>query len=204
MQGPLRNNQVVLKEYVKDMPKEDNFELRKSTIIPLINPDGEKAVLLKNLYLAVDADLRCQLSGEDYPHSPHKIQLHPHPIKLGSVISGFGVAKVITSTNPDYKEGDYVWGITGWEEYTMIKDEPQFLRKIKRYPDTKLSYYTGLLGIGGFAAYVGISNVAAPKQGEVVYISAAAGGVGQLAGQFANSIIVTLLEVRAPMRRFII
>ncbi|PHT79128.1 hypothetical protein T459_17180 [Capsicum annuum] len=41
-------------------------------------------------------------------------------------------------------------------------------------------------GIGGFAAYVGISNVAAPKQGQVVYISAAAGGVGQLAGQFSK------------------
>ncbi|KAF3673703.1 hypothetical protein FXO38_05534 [Capsicum annuum] len=43
-----------------------------------------------------------------------------------------------------------------------------------------------LLCIGGFAAYVGISNVAAPKQGQVVYISAAAGGVGQLAGQFSK------------------
>lgn len=43
-----------------------------------------------------------------------------------------------------------------------------------------------VIGIGGFAAYVGISNVAAPKQGQVVYVSAAAGGVGQLAGQFSK------------------
>ncbi|KAM3308433.1 hypothetical protein P3S67_010177 [Capsicum chacoense] len=77
--------------------------------------------------------------------------------------------------------------MTGWEEYTIIKDDPQFLRKIKRCSDVELSYYTGLLGIGGFAAYVGISNVAAPKQGQVVYISAAAGGVGQLAGQFSTT-----------------
>ncbi|XP_059302495.1 NADPH-dependent oxidoreductase 2-alkenal reductase-like [Lycium ferocissimum] len=181
-QATKRNKQVVLKEYVKGMPTEDNFELRKSTILPFINPDGTKAVLLKNLYLAVDADLRRQLSGEDYP----QIQLKPCAIKRGSVISGYGVAKVFKSTNPDYNEGDYVWGITGWEEYTMIKDDPQFLRKIKHYPDVNKSYYTGLFGIGGFAAYVGISNVAAPKQGEVVYISAAAGGVGQLAGQFAK------------------
>ena len=28
---------------------------------------------------------------------------------------------MIKFTTPDYKEGDYVWGITGWEEYRVIK-----------------------------------------------------------------------------------
>ncbi|OIT34980.1 2-alkenal reductase (nadp(+)-dependent) [Nicotiana attenuata] len=177
--GTLRNKQVVLKQYVKEFPTEADFYVNpNSRIIPSI-PDGTKAVLLKNLYLAVDADLRRRLSNsEDYyseeDQHADNIQLQLHPIKRGSVISGYGVAKVFKSTNPNFREGDYVWGVTGWEEYTLIKDDPQFLRKINRFDDTvlKLSYYTGLLGIGGYEAYLGISYVAEPKQRAVcVYLS---------------------------------
>lgn len=59
-------------------------------------------------------------------------------------ISGFGVSKVVDSKYPDLKEGDLVWGRTGWEEYSIIT-EPQGLFKIE-YTDVPLSYYTGLLG----------------------------------------------------------
>lgn len=59
-------------------------------------------------------------------------------------ISGFGVCKVIDSGNPDFKKGDLVWGITGWEEYSLIT-APESLFKIE-HTDVPLSYYTGLLG----------------------------------------------------------
>jgi NADPH-dependent curcumin reductase CurA len=32
---------------------------------------------------------------------------------------GCGVCKVIQSTHPGFQEGDFVWGLTGWEEYTI-------------------------------------------------------------------------------------
>lgn len=60
------------------------------------------------------------------------------------VIVGYGVSKVIDSGNPDFKVGDLVWGITGWEVYTVV-ESPQGLTKIK-YTDVPLSYYTGILG----------------------------------------------------------
>ena len=59
-------------------------------------------------------------------------------------ISGFGVGKVLDSGHPDFKVGDYVWGLTGWEEYSLITS-PESLFKIK-HTDIPLSYYTGLLG----------------------------------------------------------
>lgn len=59
-------------------------------------------------------------------------------------IVGFGVAKVIDSRHPDFKKGDLVWGITGWEEYSLIS-EPTVLFKITD-TDVPLSYYIGLLG----------------------------------------------------------
>jgi len=55
------------------------------------------------------------------------------------------VAKVIKSADADFEEGDYIWGMTGWEEYSLILNT-NGLFKIK-YTDVPLSYYAGILGI---------------------------------------------------------
>ncbi|KAG8644525.1 hypothetical protein MANES_11G136700v8 [Manihot esculenta] len=99
-------------------------------------------------------------------------------------LTGFGVSKVLDSRNPEFKEGDLVWGITGWEEYSLITN-PQVLFKIL-HTDVPLSYYTGILGMPGLTAYAGFYEVSSPKKGENVFISAASGAVGQLVGQFAK------------------
>ena len=56
---------------------------------------------------------------------------------------GHGVAKVLDSKHPDYKEGDFVWGPAVWEEYSLV-EEPN-LTKI-HHTDVPLSCYTGILG----------------------------------------------------------
>ncbi|XP_020253766.1 NADP-dependent alkenal double bond reductase P1-like [Asparagus officinalis] len=42
------------------------------------------------------------------------------PVVMAQPISGFGVGKVLDSGHPDFKVGDYVWGMTGWEEYSLV------------------------------------------------------------------------------------
>ena len=59
-------------------------------------------------------------------------------------ITGLGVAKVLDSKHPNFKEGDLVWGTTSWEEYSLITN-PETLIKIE-HTDVPLSYYTGILG----------------------------------------------------------
>lgn len=59
-------------------------------------------------------------------------------------LEGFGVSQVIDSDNPDFKPGDLVSLITGWEEYSLIHRTEQ-LRKIQP-DDIPLSYHVGLLG----------------------------------------------------------
>ncbi|KAK2990318.1 hypothetical protein RJ640_003590 [Escallonia rubra] len=100
-------------------------------------------------------------------------------------IVGFGVAKVLHSGDPNFKEGDLVWGMTGWEEYSLIITTTETLFKIE-HTDVPLSYYTGLLGMPGITAYVGFYEICDPKKGEKVFISAASGAVGQIVGQFAK------------------
>ena len=67
-----------------------------------------------------------------------KLRLHVQPLV------GYGVSKVLASGHPDFKEGDLVWGITTWEEYSVIT-RTENLFKI-HHTDVPLSYYTGILG----------------------------------------------------------
>lgn len=61
-------------------------------------------------------------------------------------IRGYGVAKVLDSGHPNFEKGDLVWGITGWEEYSVLtKPAADTLTKIQ-HTDVPLSYYTGILG----------------------------------------------------------
>jgi NADPH-dependent curcumin reductase CurA len=62
-------------------------------------------------------------------------------------ITGYGVAKVLESGDERFKQGDLVWGFTGWEEYSVINaTQIESLFKIKN-TDVPLSYYTGILGM---------------------------------------------------------
>lgn len=68
-------------------------------------------------------------------------------------ITGYGVAKVLDSAHPDFAKDDLVWGITGWEEYSLISDPKDFF-KIK-HTDVPLSYYAGILGNYQFSSILG-------------------------------------------------
>ncbi|GLU14994.1 hypothetical protein SLE2022_315240 [Rubroshorea leprosula] len=170
------NKQVILRDYVTGFPKETDMYVT-TTSINLRVPEDSNGVLLKNLYLSCDPYMRNRMSCSEEPDFASYTP--------GSPIVGFGVSKVVDSRHPEYKKGDLVWGYTGWEEYTHLS-EPQALFKIPN-TDVPLSYYTGLLGMAGLTAYVGLHDVCSPKKGEYVYISAASGAVGQLVGQFAKS-----------------
>lgn len=67
-------------------------------------------------------------------------------VNIAKVIEGFGVSRVIDSDNPDYSAGDYVAGMTGWEEYSVIV-KCQQMRKIQNNDAIPLSYHLGLLGM---------------------------------------------------------
>nr|DAD25130.1 TPA_asm: hypothetical protein HUJ06_026594 [Nelumbo nucifera] len=170
------NRQILLKDYVSGFPKETDMVLTSTTTSSKV-PPGSGAVLLKNIYLSCDPYMRGRMSK---PIS----QNYADSFVPGSVIYGYGVAKVVDSEHPDLKAGDLVWGITGWEEFSLVSN-PRRLLKIK-HTDVPLSYYTGILGMPGLTAYVGFHEICSPKKGETVYVSAASGAVGQLVGQFAK------------------
>ncbi|KAF7840353.1 2-alkenal reductase (NADP(+)-dependent)-like [Senna tora] len=173
----VRNKKLILRDYVSGFPKQSDMSVTTDSTIKLKLQQHSKGVLLKNLFLAADPHLRPLMKKSD---NFSVLQ----SFTPGSALFGFGVAKIVDSKHPDFKEGDYVWGITGWEEYTVVT-ATETLFKIQ-HTDVPLSYYTGILGMPGLTAYAGFYDVCAPKRGENVFISAAAGAVGQLVGQFAK------------------
>ncbi|XP_015698837.1 2-alkenal reductase (NADP(+)-dependent)-like [Oryza brachyantha] len=171
------NRRVILKRYVQPgLFSEDAMEVVTGETPP---PPvaGSAAVLVKNLYISCDPYMRNRMIR-------HEVSTYVADYIPGEVLTNYGVMKVISSGHPGFKAGDLVWGVTGWEEYTLI-DKPESLSKIN-HPDLPLSYYTGVLGLPGLSAYVGFFEVCKPKKGEHVFVSSASGAVGQLVGQLAK------------------
>ncbi|XP_050259466.1 2-alkenal reductase (NADP(+)-dependent)-like [Quercus robur] len=171
------NKQVIFRDYVIGSPKESDMYLTTGTI-KLKVPEGSNAVLVKNLYLSCDPTMQFDMRKAMGPsRNPYYTP--------GSQVFGYGVAKVLDSGHPELKAWDLVWGITRWEEYSLLTKTTDNLIKIQ-HTDVPLSYYTGILGMPGMTAYAGFYEVGTPKKGEYVFVSAASGAVGQLIGQFAK------------------
>ncbi|CAA3028492.1 2-alkenal reductase (NADP(+)-dependent)-like, partial [Olea europaea subsp. europaea] len=130
------NRQIILNDYIKGFPKESDMSLKTSSIKLKVPADSPNAIMVKNLYLSCDPYMRNRMQKTEGSYV--------EPFTPGTPIVGYGVSKVVDSAHLNFKVGDLVWGMTGWEEYSLIKD-PETLIKI-RHTDVPLSYYTGILG----------------------------------------------------------
>ncbi|WVZ17585.1 hypothetical protein V8G54_010567 [Vigna mungo] len=138
----VRNKKVVLRDHVVGFPKESDMNTVEGRITLKV-PEGSNDVLLKNLYLSCDPYMRVLMGKIDHEgfgcYTP------------GSPLTGLGVSKVIESGHPDYKKGDLVWGMTKWEEFSLVP-ATQIDFKIE-HTDVPLSYYTGILGMYIFSKH---------------------------------------------------
>lgn len=168
---------VVLASYPQGNPRASDFRIDEAPV----PQGGEREILLKVLWIAVDPLIRFSLD--------EKLLSGATRMALGSVIVGPAVAQVVVSDHPDYAPGDFVEGRAGWQEYAVVAPDRADYRGPPRKLDPALapvSTALGALGGPGQTAYEGIVNVGRVKAGETVVISAAAGAVGSIAGQIAK------------------
>ncbi|MGW3661115.1 MDR family NADP-dependent oxidoreductase [Streptomyces sp. NPDC005151] len=98
----------------------------------------------------------------------------------GQRVGVAAIGTVVRSDSPELEVGDLVQSMTGWSEYSA-GPAGSYL-KLNRELFADPGYYLGQ----GPTAYYGMAEVAAVGEGDVVFVSGAAGGVGSLAGQIAK------------------
>lgn len=169
-----QNKKIILKTFPKGYPKEEDFETQTEEI-DLTLEDGE--VLLKLKYVSVDPYLRYRMKSSD--NKAFK------GYKLNGPMNSICIAVVEDSKNESFKKGDHVssWQLD-WQTYSKVKNV-QGLQKIPEV-DLPISYFLHSVGMTGMTAYFGLLDLGKPKEGETVLVSAAAGAVGMLVGQFAK------------------
>lgn len=153
--------------------EESDFKLE---VAPVPAPaDGE--VLLRTLFLSLDPYMRGRMSAA---------RSYAPPVELGAVMTGEVVGEIVESRAPGLAAGDIVLAHAGWQEYAVIRAKP--VERVDRAQLGKLplSYLLGVLGMPGATAYFALDTIGKPQPGETVLISAAAGAVGQVAGQIAK------------------
>ena len=164
------NRQFLLAKRPVGAATRDAFTFQQ---VPVVQPeDGQ--ILVKNEYLSLDPAMRGWMN-EGKSYIP--------PVALGEVMRALGVGKVIASAHPGFAVGDYVNGALGVQDYFV--GEPRGFYKVdpKLVP---LPVYLSALGMTGMTAYFALLEVGAPKAGDTVVISGAAGAVGSIAGQIAK------------------
>ena len=164
------NRQFLLAKRPVGAATRDTFTYQQ---VPIGQPK-EGQILVKNQYLSLDPAMRGWMN-EGKSYIP--------PVGLGEVMRALGVGEVIASCHPDFAVGDYVNGALGVQDYFL--GEPQGFYKV----DPKLAplpVYLSALGMTGMTAYFALLEVGAPKAGDTVVISGAAGAVGSIAGQIAK------------------
>ncbi len=166
----LQNRQFLLAARPTGLVKRGDFEL---VTVPVGQP-GAGEVLVKVQYISLDPAMRGWMNeGRSYIR----------PVALGEVMRAGGAGRVIASNDPSIAVGDAVTGMTGVQEYALLKASDVVKVDPRQVP---LPRYLGLLGMTGMTAYFGLLDVGQPKAGETVVVSAAAGAVGAVAGQIAR------------------
>jgi NADPH-dependent curcumin reductase CurA len=108
----------------------------------------------------------------------------------GAVCHARTVSQIVESRMEGLAPGDFVFNTNGWAEYALMGEgvaRPAYMVPRKLDPaQGRISLAVGVLGMLGLTAYAGMTLLGDPKPAETVVVSAASGGVGQIAGQLAR------------------
>jgi NADPH-dependent curcumin reductase CurA len=160
----MRSREVHLIERPQGLAVPEHFRIVETNV-----PDPtEGQILVENIYMSVDPAMRPRLAG---------------PTALNEAMIGGTIGRVLKSRNPAFEEGEFVESMHGFREYFV--SDGKGISKLD--PDgMPLVAYMSVLGLTGLTAYGGLLVIGALKQGENVFVSAAAGAVGSVAAQIAK------------------
>jgi NADPH-dependent curcumin reductase CurA len=166
-----------LKSRPQGMPTLDNFELKEAALPAL--EDGW--VRVENKWLSVDPYMRGRMND---------VKSYVPPFEVGAPMDGGAVGTVVESRSPLFSEGETVFHMMGWREGAAGPAE-----RFNKLPPLPVEdhQWLGNLGLTGGTAYFGLLRAAQAKEGDIVFVSAAAGGVGSAVVQIAKAKGMTVI-----------
>lgn len=166
------NRKLVLAERPKGEPTKDTLKLEKDEI-PVA---GDKQMLLRTEYLSLDPYMRGRMSDA---------ASYADPVEIGDVMVGGTVAQVVSSNLDKFVVGDWVLSFSGWQDYAL--SDGVGVTNLGASP-THPSWALGILGMPGFTAWAGLTQIGEPKAGETIAVAAATGPVGATVGQIGKQL----------------
>src|SRR6266705_177456 len=165
-----RGRQIVLAARPKGKPELTDFRLEDTAVPTPVS--GQ--LLLEVQYLSLDPYMRGRMNdGKSYAT----------PLQIGDVMTGETVAHVLVSNHSEYVKGEVVLARTGWRTHAL--SDGTGLRKLDPAA-APVTTGLGVLGMPGFTAYAGLTQIGKPQPGETVVVAAASGPVGATTGQLAK------------------
>jgi len=166
----MKSAEMHLKRRPVGMPVPEDFAL-VSVDVP---PPGPGEVQVRNLWMAVDPAMRGRMSDA---------KSYVPPFALDAPMEGPAIGEVVASEDPGFAPGDLVFSRLGWRERF---NAPAGALQHRARGTLPPQAYLGFAGPTGLTAYVGLLRVAGMREGDVVFVSAASGGVGSIACQIAK------------------
>ena len=164
------SNTILLDKRPEGTPKLSDFKFTEENV-PEIK-EGE--MLIETKYVSVDPYLRGRMSDA---------KSYVPPFELHKPISSGIIAEVLESKNEKFSKGDFVSGRLDWKKKQVTDGKELIKVDPKKAP---LSAYLGILGMTGMTAYLGLTQIGKPKEGETLVVSGAAGAVGSVVGQIGK------------------
>ena len=164
------NRRLLVASRPGGIPGPEHF---RSDAVPVRAPQAGE-VLLETVYLSIDPAMRSWMTGGGG---------HRQAAAIGEPMLGGGIARVLESRAEGLVPGDFVQARLGWQTHPTLP--ARHLHKI----DPTLGSpedWIGPLGLSAVTAYFGLRDVGGLKPTDRVLVSAAAGGVGQIAVQIAR------------------
>lgn len=178
---PTPNKTFIFKKVPKGFPVPGQDLVTEDRPIDLdAVPQG--GLVLQNFVTSFDPYMRGRMRDAS-------IKSYSAAFELDKPVNSSCISKVLKSDSPDFKEGDLVSAFVDIAEYAYASKEViagKRVFKIHNPHNLDLALFVGQLGMPGLTAYSSLYKIGKPKKGETIFISSAAGAVGQIVGQLAK------------------
>ena len=172
------NECVILTQRPDGVPNPDNFAFE----VRSLGPRAAGMIRCQTLFLSLDPYIRSVIAGNHLGHG----------IDTGDIVPGEVVARIIESDDQKWPVGMLVRCHSGWQQFC---DQPA--EGLSQIPQTlsRPSLTLSILGMPGLTAWAGMVSIANVREGDVVVIPAAVGGVGAMAAQLARRAGATTIAI---------